>query len=168
MRKKNHTDSSSLTPSAVPAIGQGKRGVSGHIGYLLRQAQSAQRIRMERALIPLGVTLPQFSVLVMLAAYPGASGAELARLSLLTPQTMNVILGNLERDGAIVRKPHPQHGRIQINEVTKEGNALLKRCKQAVRALEERLLEGMAEEEELVIRRWLVSVARDEDSIAAP
>jgi DNA-binding MarR family transcriptional regulator len=45
----------------------------------------------------MGVTLPQFSVLTMLAAYPDASGAELARLSLLTPQTMSVIIGNLER-----------------------------------------------------------------------
>jgi len=54
---------------------------------------------MARALAAQGMTLPQFSVLTMLQAYPGASGAELARLSLLTAQTMNVIVGNLERDG---------------------------------------------------------------------
>ena len=57
---------------------------------------------MEQALAGTGsgMTLPQFSVLTMLAAYPGASGAALARLellTLLTPQTMSVIVANLEK-----------------------------------------------------------------------
>jgi len=162
MRKKSHED---VSPS-VPDIGHGKRGVEGHIGYLLRQAHSVHRTRMERALAADGVTLPQFSVLVMLAAYPGASGAELARLSMLTPQTMNVILANLERDGAIARRPHPDHGRIQINEVTKEGNALLSRCKRAVKGVEANLLRDLTADEESVVRRWLVKVARDDDMSA--
>ena len=59
---------------------------------------------MERALAELGVTPPQFVVLTMLRAYPGLSGADLARVALLTPQTVGVIIRNLERDGAI-RKP---------------------------------------------------------------
>ena len=37
----------------------------------------------------------------MLKAYPGLSGADLARVALLTPQTVGVIIRNLERDGAI-------------------------------------------------------------------
>jgi DNA-binding MarR family transcriptional regulator len=158
MRKKNHE---SVSPS-IPEVGQGKRGVEGHIGYLLRQAHSAHRVRMERALAADGVTPPQFSVLVMLAAYPGASGAELARLSMLTPQTINVILGNLERDGAIVRRPHHEHGRIQINEMTAEGKALLARCKRAVKDVETNLLHGLTAEDELVIRRWLTKAAQEE------
>lgn len=149
------------TADPVPAVGEGKRGVDGHIGYLLRQAHAAHRARMERALAADGMTLPQFSVLVMLAAYPGASGAELARLSMLTPQTMNVILANLERDGAIVRRPHAEHGRIQVNEVTPAGRARLARCKRAVKDVEAALLQGLAPQEEAVVRRWLVGAAQD-------
>jgi DNA-binding MarR family transcriptional regulator len=145
--------------SLVPAVGTGKRGMQGHIGYLLRQAHSAHRARMEKALANDGVTLPQFSVLVMLASYPGASGAELARLSLLTPQTMNVILVNLERDGAIARRPHAEHGRIQVNEITPTGRALLTRCKRAVKAVEDQLLAGLATHDEMVVRNWLVRAA---------
>ncbi len=145
--------------SAAPEAGQGKRGLDGHIGYLLRQAHSAHRARMERALLADGVTLPQFSVLTMLAAYPGASGAELARTALLTPQTMNVIVTNLERDGLIARTPHPEHGRIQANELTAAGKAVLKRCKKAAAAVEEQLLQALSPEEEAVVRRWLVQVA---------
>ncbi len=84
-----------------PLPGSGKRGENGHIAYLLRQAQAAARLTLERALADLGVTPPQFAVLTMLNAYPGLSGADVARVALLTPQTVGVIIGNLERDGAV-------------------------------------------------------------------
>ncbi|PHV06144.1 MarR family transcriptional regulator [Janthinobacterium sp. BJB412] len=145
--------------AAVPAVGEGKRGAPGHIGYLLRQAGGAHRQRMERALSDFGLTLPQFSVLTMLAAYPGASGAELARLSLLTPQTMSVIVANLEKAGSVTRRPHAVHGRIQVIEVTAAGRDLLARCRHRVGAVERDLLAGFDAAEEQVIRRWLVQAA---------
>jgi hypothetical protein len=51
-----------------------KRGEKGYLGHLLRQAQAAARLTLERALADLGVTPPQFAVLAMLRAYPGLSG----------------------------------------------------------------------------------------------
>lgn len=114
---------------------------------------------MEQALADLEITLPQFSVLTMLAAYPGASGADLARLSLLTPQTMSVIVANLERAGAVSRYPDAVHGRIQHIEVTKVGRQLLSKCRTRVKTLEEDLLVGVTQTDERVIRRWLVQVA---------
>lgn len=146
----------------IPAIGEGRRGEQGHIGYLLRQAHAAHRIRMEKALAAAGATLPQFSVLTMLAAYPGASGAELARLSLLTPQTMSVIVANLEKAGWVQRRPHPQHGRIQLIEISAEGRKRLAQCKAAVAPVEASLLDGLGEREEKAVRRWLVQVALGE------
>ena len=114
---------------------------------------------MARALAAQGMTLPQFSVLTMLQAYPGASGAELARLSLLTAQTMNVIVGNLERDGRVFRRPDPAHGRIQLIEPTPAGKALLAKCKAAVQQVEAALLANVTPEAEQVRRHWLVQVA---------
>ena len=143
----------------VPRIGEGKRGEEGHIGYLLRQAGAANRLRMERALSDFGVTPPQFMVLTMLVAYPGLSNADLARLALLTPQTVSVIVANLLRSGAIARRPHAVHGRIQHIDVTDEGRALLKQCRSRVKAIEQQMLDGFSANEESVIRRWLVSLA---------
>ncbi|MBV8621696.1 MAG: MarR family transcriptional regulator [Curvibacter sp.] len=143
----------------LPEVGEGKRGEQGHIGYLLRQANAAHRLRMERALDELGLTLPQFMVLTMLRAYPGASGADLARLSLLTPQTVSVIVANLERSGAVSRTPHAQHGRIQHIEVSASGLALLEACRLRVQTVEARLLEGLSAADEAVLRRWLVQAA---------
>ena len=81
---------------------------------------------MERALARLGVTPPQFVVLTMLRAYPGLSGADLARVALLTPQTVGVIIRNLERDGAIAKSPHPVHGRMLQWTLTRRGVVLLR------------------------------------------
>ncbi|WP_427308315.1 MarR family winged helix-turn-helix transcriptional regulator [Cupriavidus sp. H39] len=145
--------------TAVPAPGEGKRGESGHLGYLLRQAGAANRLRMERALADLNVTPPQFVVLTMLGAYAGLSGADLARLALLTPQTVSVIVGNLEKAGHIERAPHPVHGRIQTIALTAQGKALLAQCRERVMANEARLAAGLTAQEEQVIRRWLVSLA---------
>ena len=84
---------------AVPAAGEGKRGPQGHISYLLRQADGAARSALDSALAEVGLTTPQFLVLNLLDAYPGVSGAQLAGIAQLTPQTVNLIVRKLEREG---------------------------------------------------------------------
>ena len=145
--------------AGIPAIGEGKRGERGRLGYLLRQANATHRQAMERAMVGLRVTSPQFIVLTMLAAYPGVSGADVARLAFLTPQTVSLIVANLERAGAVARRAHEVHGRIQHLDVTPAGRALLARCKRLVDAVEENLKDGLSARDEQAIRRWLVRVA---------
>lgn len=143
----------------VPEIGEGKRGEAGRLGYLLRQANHVVRQRMERSLGEIGVTPPQFLVLTMVANYPGASGADLARLTFLTPQTVSLIVGNLERADAVARRPHAVHGRIQMLELTEKGRALLARARERAHAIEAALLAGTGVKEERIVRAWLVRVA---------
>lgn len=149
----------SSTVDRLPRAGEGKRGESGYLGYLLRQAAGAYRHRVELALSDLGVTPPQFSVMTMLAAYPGQSNADLARVALLTPQTVSVIIANLERAGTIVRRPHEIHGRIQHLCLSESGKALLATCRARVHGIEHQLVVGLTADEERVVRRWLVQVA---------
>lgn len=145
--------------AAIPRPGEGRRGEEGYFGYLLRQASAAHRLRLERALADLGVTQPQFLVLTMLAAYRGASNAELARLTLLTPQSVNVIVTNLERMNAIVRKPHASHGRIIELDLTDKGQRLLRASRERAHAIEQQLAQGLSSEERKLIKRWLAHVA---------
>jgi DNA-binding MarR family transcriptional regulator len=149
----------SKTAAAIPRLGEGARGEEGHVGYLLRQATHAHRQRVEHALADLGVTVPQFSVLTMLNAYPGISNADLARLSLLTPQTVSVIVANLERAKAIAREPHAVHGRIVHLQLTESGRRLLRACRERAVAAERLLLIGTSKGEESIIRAWLVRAA---------
>ena len=144
-----------------PPPGQGKRGEKGYLAYLLRQAQAATRLTLERALAELAVTPPQFAVLTMLKAYPGLSGADVARVALLTPQTVGVIIRNLERNGAIRKTPHPVHGRVLQWTLTRRGATLLGECRRHVNAVERRLVAGLGTKAQATIRRWLSKIAAD-------
>jgi DNA-binding MarR family transcriptional regulator len=145
-------------PATVPRPGEGKRGPEGHLGYLVRQASVAVRAAMEKALADIEITPPQFSVLTMIVSYPGVSGADLARLTFLTPQTINVIVGNLEKAGAIKKSADAAHGRILRLNATAKGQALLKRCRARVMEVEDRLVGLAGRDEDRVVRRWLSAV----------
>jgi DNA-binding MarR family transcriptional regulator len=155
--------SKAKTKSAIlpPPPGQGKRGERGYLAYLLRQAQAASRLSMERALASLGVTPPQFVVLTMLRAYPGLSGADLARVALLTPQTVGVIIRNLERSGAIAKTAHPVLGRVLQWTLTRRGAQLLESCRRRALVMERRLAAGLSVKSQATVRRWLSGIATD-------
>ncbi len=143
----------------IPQAGEGKRGPEGYLGYLVRQANVAVRGAMERTLSEIGVTTPQFAVLTMVVAYPGLSGADLARLTFLTPQTINVIVGNLEKAGAIAKTAHAEHGRILQLTATSKGRALLKKCRSRVAVVEGQISGLLSPDEEQVVKRWLGGLA---------
>jgi DNA-binding MarR family transcriptional regulator len=159
--RKPPSENPDLAMIRPPPPGQGKRGEQGYLAYLLRQAQAAARLAMERALADLGVTPPQFVVLTMLRAYPGLSGADLARVALLTPQTVGVIIRNLERDGAIRKTPHPVHGRVLQWTLTRRGATRLDKCRRRAQDIERRLMAGLPKQAQLTIRRWLARIATD-------
>jgi DNA-binding MarR family transcriptional regulator len=159
--RKKSAPAPEFAGSRPPPPGPGKRGETGHLAYLLRQAQAATRLTLERALADLSVTPPQFVVLTMLRAYPGLSGADLARVALLTPQTVGVIIRNLERDGAIRKAPHPIHGRVLQWKLTRRGETRLDKCRQRALGIERRLMAGLPKQAQATIRRWLARIATD-------
>jgi DNA-binding MarR family transcriptional regulator len=147
------------TSTPIPEPGEGKRGESGYLGYLLRQASSAVRLAMERLFEDLDVTTPQFLVMTMINAYPGASSADVARLAQLTPQTISLIVANLEKTGRLTRAISPTHARIQQMELTEEGKNLLAECRERTAIIEARLSASIPPGLEPAIRHWLVDVA---------
>jgi DNA-binding MarR family transcriptional regulator len=159
--RKKSVPNTALAGVRPPPPGLGKRGEKGYLGYLLRQAQAAARLTLERALADLGVTPPQFVVLTMLRAYPGLSGADLARVALLTPQTVGVIIRNLERARTIRKTPHPVHGRMLQWTLTRRGGNLLGKCRRRAMALERRLTAALGVRAQGTIRRWLSKIAAE-------
>lgn len=149
----------SNTPVYIPEPGEGKRGEEGYLGYLIRQAAGAVRLATERALEDLGVTPPQFLVMTMINAYPGSSGADVARLTMLTPQTISLIVSNLERDGRVSRVASSTHGRVQHMALTEDGLALLAQCRERTHAINDKMVANLTADEERIVRRWLVDMA---------
>ncbi len=79
--------------ASVPRIGEGKRGEAGHLGYLLRQASAAHRLKMERALADLAVTPPQFARKISMCdvtRMPRLAAARIAGVSSGTPGDLTI------------------------------------------------------------------------------
>jgi DNA-binding MarR family transcriptional regulator len=163
-KSSRNTSVSSFSPSGVsrkiPSVGDAKRGTQGHIGYLLRQASGAMRLGLDAGLARTGLTTPQFLILNLLDAYPGASGADLARIAQLTPQTVNLIVRKLERDQLIERTDHETHGRVMRIALTSTGQKSLERCKRIADKAEQQLLDLLDPSTEVLVRGWLVNVAQ--------
>lgn len=126
------------------------------IGYELKRAQHALRLRMDEALRGAGVTAPQYAALSVLSEEPGLSNAQLARRSFVTPQTMNSILVKLEANGFVERREHPEHGRVLQAYLTPQGEKLRGECARRVGAVEERMALGLSADE----RRALLDALR--------
>jgi len=166
MRHKRARDmpalpNASIVAPGIPQPGQGKRGREGYLSYLLRQASAASRLTLERSLADIGVTPPQFVALTMLKAYPSISGADLARLTFLTPQTVGVIVGNLERAGAIARQKHPTHGRALQWALTPKGEKLLAAARARAHAMEAKIASLLPKGAEPAVRDWLSALATE-------
>ena len=144
----------------LPLVGDAKRGPEGYLTYLLRQANASVRLALDRALAEENMTYPQQSALTMIRAYEAISAADLARLTMLTPQTVNGIVRALEMRGAISKEPDRVNGRILRLRVTEEGRALNKRCRALTAPIEATLKGRMGPNTESAIRQWLVEVAK--------
>lgn len=139
------------------------RDVTERVGYQLKRTQQALRAAMDADLRGLGVTTPQYAILSAVAAAGPLSGAELARRSFVTPQTMNAILLNLESAGLIVRRPHPEHGRVIETHLAPRGRSILRRAHSAVQDVEARMLHGLSTAEQ---DRLAVALRRCADNLA--
>src|SRR5690554_4962156 len=120
--------------------------VARRLGGALKLAQHALRTRLDEALRPLGLTTPQCAVLAALEREPGLSNAALARAAFVTPQTMQSILTNLEREGLLVRTADPSHGRILRSEITAKGRKALVRAAEAIAPVEALMLGAVGPE----------------------
>lgn len=145
----------------LPVVGEARRGPEGYLTYLLRQANASVRLALDRTLAAEGMTYPQQSALTIIRAYDAISAADLARISLLTPQTVNAIVRALETRGAIRKAPDPVHGRILRLTVTEEGRALNKRCRALTAPIEAALKARLGPALEKPVREWLVEIAKD-------
>jgi DNA-binding MarR family transcriptional regulator len=98
---------------------------------------------IEDVLEPFDLSVPEFTVLSVLARRAGLSNAQLARRAYITPQSMNEVVLRLERRGLLRRRPDPAHRRIRRASVTPKGRSVLQRCEGAVEEMERRMLEAL-------------------------
>ena len=136
--------------------------MSGHeprISYLIGRLDRILRRRLTAAVEPYGLSLPAYTALSVLRANDGLSNAQLARRSLVTPQSMSEALALLVERGFVKRRADPDHGRIIRTEITRSGLRALDRCNRAVDEVEGELLAGVDPDDVEVARAVLAATA---------
>jgi DNA-binding MarR family transcriptional regulator len=139
---------------------------SDNVLWLITQAHHHVRRLVNDAVRDQGVTGAQVAMLNRLAAQPGLSGAELARLSLISPQASHLALETLERKGLVERRRDPHHGRIVRSYLTEEGRRL---AEQSITAAVEggtELLCVLDAEERETLRRLLQRLLEHAGTVA--
>lgn len=86
---------------------------------MLAVSQLIRKLRSEAN--PHELNLSQMGALARLEQHGAATTADLARMEAMKPQSMKAILGSLEEDGLVERRPHPTDGRQILFVLTAAG-----------------------------------------------
>jgi DNA-binding MarR family transcriptional regulator len=103
------------------------------------------RVVLDEELQPLGITTSQLRMLWSIAENPGISGAKMARLCSVTPQSGQATLAMMEAQGWVRRRPSEATHRILVAELTSKGQRVLVKARELAKALDQRLWHGISE-----------------------
>jgi DNA-binding MarR family transcriptional regulator len=119
--------------------------------YAVGRVHQFVRREMAASLTPYGLTVQEYTALSVLRARPGLSNAQLARRSLVTPQSMLEILAKLERRGLVTRDVDPRHSRVRRASPTEAGIMLLARADPSVHAIQDEVLAGVPPDQRAIL-----------------
>ena len=123
------------------------RATSG-VAYAIARLQQLVFAGVTERVTPYGLTTLQFTTLSVLSRHGAPlSTSQLARRSLMTPQSMSEVIHALEAKGLIVRNPHPKHRRTLPATLTAKGRRTLAVCDRAVGEFEAEMLDGFSAED---------------------
>jgi DNA-binding MarR family transcriptional regulator len=107
-----------------------------------------------------GLSVGQYTALSVLGHRSGLSNAQLARRSLVSPQSAHEVLLSLEERGLVRRRAHAEHGRILQTRLTAKGRRTLEACNQQVREVETGMVKGLSRQQQAALRHALLSCVR--------
>jgi len=130
------------------------------LSYLVGRLDRLLRRRLSAAVEPIGLTLPAYTALSVLRVHDGLSNAHLARLSLVTPQSMSEVLALLVDRGYVRRRAEPGNGRVIRTELTGAGSRALELGDRAVEQVEREMLGDLGVDEAAGLRAALLRCGR--------
>ena len=111
---------------------------------LVKAVLQGFRSRLDEELQPLGITLAQLRLLWAVEEKPDVSGAELARMCWVTPQTGQATMARMEANGWVRRRPSTASERVLVAELTAAGRKLLLQAKRVAEGVNEELWQGVS------------------------
>jgi DNA-binding MarR family transcriptional regulator len=136
------------------------------IPYLLKGLHHSLRAAVDEGLRSerIELSFAHLATLYTIDAEPGLAGAELARRSSVTAQTMNTILHRMERDGQLERRPHPSSPRADSWYVTARGSKQMNHAKVVGKAIWRRMLAALTAREVTQLQNLLHRCIRGLDA----
>jgi DNA-binding MarR family transcriptional regulator len=125
--------------------------------YLVGRVDRVVRRSIDDVVKAHGLSVNQYTTLSVLDHRSGLSNAQLARRSLVSPQSANEVLLALEERGLVRRRAHPEHGRILQTRLTAKGRRTLAACDVHVREVEAGMVKGLTAQQQTTLRRALLS-----------
>jgi DNA-binding MarR family transcriptional regulator len=141
------------TSTAASAKPMGLAYLVGRLDHVLSQ-------RMRDCLAPLGLTVPQYTALSVFRAHGSLSNAQLATRTMISPQSANEMVKQMEGKGWIARAPDPAHGRIIQISLTAAGGAVLGECDLRVAEVENIMVAEFGKEERAQLHAQLRAAVR--------
>ncbi len=138
--------------------------VSAWAGLLRTHAALVPKV--ERALIPTGLPLTWYDVLLVLNAAPARRlrMTELGEQAVVSRERVSRVVTELERAGLVVREANPDDKRSSFTVITPEGRRRLRASAPVyLKAIEEHFLSRLTDEETRVIAKALGRVASAEE-----
>ena len=128
-----------------------------HLGYLFKRLQHSMRQAFDEALRIRGVGLSFAHVVTLfcISHEPGISGAQIAKRTMVTAQTVNTILHRLEKEGSVERLPHPENRRVDCWYITDAGRTLMRQARAAGEPVWACMLAPLSEAEVVQLRGLL-------------
>jgi len=102
------------------------------------------KVLLDEDLQPLGITASQLRMLWSIAENPGISGAKVARLCSVTPQSGQATLAMMEAQGWVRRRPSEASHRVLVAELTSKGQRVLVKARKIGETLNYSLWNGIS------------------------
>jgi DNA-binding MarR family transcriptional regulator len=125
--------------------------------YLVGRMDRVVRRAIDDVVKAHGLSVNQYTTLSVLDHRSGLSNAQLARRSLVSPQSANEVLLTLEQRGLVRRRAHPDHGRILQTRLTAKGRRTLAACDVDVREVEAAMVKALDAKQQTALRHGLLS-----------
>lgn len=134
-------------------------GLTRYTGFLVAKAHQRLWSLFTEEIGKLGTDIPCCGVLHLLAECGPMSQQQLGRKLRIDRTTMVKMVDQLEKTKMARRKDHPEDRRIYLVEITPAGKKALGSLQKIADQMEKKLLIGFTDEERMLIRRALLTLA---------
>lgn len=129
-------------------------------GYLLNHVARLFYEELRQRIAPLGIVPGQFPILLALWEQDGVTQKALLEMIDIEQATMANTLKRMERDGLIVRKPHPEDARARNIFLTAKAQGKKNAAYAIASGINSGALSGFSEEETQDFLRYLRRIVK--------